>query len=342
MADTRFYLKSDPISLEDLAPQLEARLAEPNSDTLLIEDVAPLSSADYGQIAFCGSPKYHDDLRQSKATACIVREGDVDVVPNGMAILVSEDPQKSYALAAAYFYEIRDPIVGAGTKLLIDPSAQIEKGVGIGPGSVIGARAEIGRGTTIGPNVTIGPGVTIGRNSTVNAGAVVQFTLAGNEIVIQPNASIGGEGFGFASGLAGHHKVPQLGRVILQDRVEVGACSAIDRGTVEDTVIGEGTKIDNLVQIGHNCVIGRHCVVVGMVGLSGSTTLGDFVVLGGNAGAAGHLTIGDGAQVAAKAGITKSLPAGGVYGGYPAKPVSQWRREMAALSRLGKQKKRKV
>jgi UDP-3-O-[3-hydroxymyristoyl] glucosamine N-acyltransferase len=168
----------------------------------------------------------------------------------------------------------------------------------------------------------------------------IQCAHIGDEVVIQAGAVIGASGFGFASLAEGHVKIPQLGRVLVQDRVEIGANSTIDRGALGDTLIGEGTKIDNLVQIGHNTRVGRHCVMAGQVGLSGSVTLGDFVLLGGKVGVADHVTIGDRVRVAALSGVGTDLEAGADYGGIPARPLMQWKREIAALAKLARTRKR--
>jgi len=199
---------------------------------------------------------------------------------------------------------------------------------------VIGADVEIGFGTVICANAVIGTGTRIGRGCVVGANATVQHALIGDRVLLHPGVCVGQDGFGYAMGPQGHLKVPQIGRVIIQDDVEIGANTTVDRGANRDTVIGEGTKIDNQVQIGHNVVIGRHCVIVSQVGLSGSCTLEDFVAIGGQSGVRGHVTVGMGAQVAAVSVVNEDLPAGGRYGGTPAKPVKQWFREVAALRKL--------
>jgi len=223
----------------------------------------------------------------------------------------------------------------------VDPSAKIGDGVRLSPGVVIGPNVEIGERTILGPNVVIGRGVAIGRDCEVGSNVSITHAYIGDGVVILPGAQIGQPGFGFASGASGHVKIPQIGRVLVQDRVEIGACATIDRGAIGDTVIGEGTKIDNLVQIGHNTHIGRHCVIVSQVGISGSCSIGDFVVIGGQAGIADHVTIGDGARLAARTGVFPGeLKGGQDYGGVPARPVKEWLRDMVVLTKLSKAKKR--
>ena len=214
------------------------------------------------------------------------------------------------------------------------PTARLELGVVVDVGARIGPGAEIGHGTIVGPNAVVGGNVRIGRNCAIGAGATILHALVGDRVVIHPGAHIGQDGFGFVPGKLGHLKVPQVGRVIIQDDVEIGASSTVDRGANRDTVIGEGTKIDNLVQIGHNVAIGRHCLVAGQAGISGSCTLGDYVMLGGQVGLADHITIGEGAQLAAKSGVMHDVPPGEQWMGSPAIPVRTFMREVVTLRRL--------
>jgi UDP-3-O-[3-hydroxymyristoyl] glucosamine N-acyltransferase len=222
----------------------------------------------------------------------------------------------------------------------VAPSAKIGSGTVVAPGAQIGVHVEIGRNCIIGQGAIIGRGVQIGHDVVIGPHVSISHALIGDHVSIFAGSRIGQDGFGFVGGATGHFKIPQLGRVIIQDNVEIGANCCIDRGALADTVIGEGTKIDNLVQIGHNTHVGRHCILAALVGLSGSIEVGDFVVMGGQVGVADHVTIGSGAQIAGKAGVTGNLAGGQVYGGFPAKPVGQWRREMGAIALLAKGKLR--
>ena len=214
------------------------------------------------------------------------------------------------------------------------PSARIEEGARIEAGAIIGREAQVGRGSTIAAGAVIGYRVTIGRGCYIGPGATVAHALVGDRVILHAGVRIGQDGFGFAMGAEGHLKVPQIGRVIIQDDVEIGANTTIDRGALKDTIIGEGTKIDNLVQIGHNVVIGRHCVIVAQVGISGSTELGDFVVMGGQSGVVGHVKIGAGAQIAGASHVKDDVPPGARMGGTPAVPLRDYARQIAILKRL--------
>src|ERR1700688_831969 len=224
---------------------------------------------------------------------------------------------------------------GIAPSAIIDASAHLEDGVIVDPLAVIGPRVEIGAGTVIGAGAVIGADVRIRRDCNVGARSAIQFALIGNNVLIHPGCSIGQDGYGFIFfGPEGHLKVPQTGRVLIQNNVEVGAGTTIDRGSLRDTVIGEGTKIDNQVQIGHNVTIGRHCLLAAQIGLAGSLTIGDNVALGAKVGINNHLHIGDGAQVTAMSAVKDDIPAGGRWGGHFAKPTKQWFREIIAVERL--------
>jgi UDP-3-O-[3-hydroxymyristoyl] glucosamine N-acyltransferase len=339
MRDSRFFPAPQPLRLAELAEFVEARLLRGDPDAT-VAGAAPLESAGKGDITFLDNPKYVRHLAATRATACLCQERYAERAPEHVAVLVTEEPYRAYSRYLAYAFPAALRPAGffgapdsGGT---VHPDARLEDGVRIEPGAVVGARAEIGRGTVISAGTVIGEAVAVGRDCSIGANASIQFALIGNRVIIHPGVRIGQDGFGFVMGRDGHRKVAQIGRVIIQDDVEIGANTTIDRGANRDTVVGEGTKIDNQVQIAHNVEIGRHCIIVAQVGISGSTKLGDFVVIGGQTGVNGHVNIGDGAQIAAVSVVHGDVPPGARWGGVPAKPVKEWFREMGALRKLAR------
>lgn len=340
MADPRFFDNRGPFPLAELCAQIGATLDADADPRALVSDVATLDSAGSTQLAFCASKATARTLQHSPAGFCIVdKEAAGAVKPAGMTLLTSGSALHAFAAAARLFYPAHGTS-GWTPGQSVHPTAKLGADVSLGPGVVIGPGAEIGDRTRLGPNCVIGRGVALGRDCEFAANVTVTHALVGDRVHILPGAQIGQPGFGFASGQTGHAKVPQLGRVIVQDDVEIGACTTIDRGALGDTVIGEGTKIDNLVQIGHNTKTGRHCIIVAQAGVSGSCELGDFVILGGQVGIADHVHLGDGARVASKSGVPPGdYPGGTDYGGYPVRLAKDWRREVAALVLLAKRRK---
>lgn len=331
MPDVRFFTTSAPLGLDDLAALTGGEVVRRSDVT--IARVSPLATADAGSVAFMADRKFAAALTASAAGVVIVPPSAVDAAPASAAVIVSREPQAAWARVAAHLHR---PVALEAVRA---EDACEDQTVVLEPGVVVGSGARIGRGTRIGANTVIGAGVQIGRDCLIGAGATIGFALIGDRVKIYAGARVGEAGFGAAGAVGGPVDIPQLGRVILQDGVTVGANTCIDRGAYGDTVIGENTKIDNLVQIGHNCLIGRNCLIAAHTGISGSCTVGDNVMFGGKAGIGDHITIGDGARVAAGAGVLADIPAGETWSGYPAKPIRQFLREAVWLARQVNRKK---
>ncbi len=307
-----------------------------------IADIAPLDRAGPSDLSFLDNAKYADQFASTHAGACLTSERFSKQAPERVVVLRVREPYRAFvAVARALFPHALRPsslfeATGIVAGALVHPSARIENGATIDPGAVVGPRAEIGAGSVIGATAVIGPEVRIGRDCSIGSGVSIANTLIGDRVIIHPGCRIGQDGFGYLAGPKGHEKIPQIGRVIIQDDVEIGANSTIDRGGLRDTMIGEGTKIDNLVQIGHNVSIGRHCILAGQVGVSGSATIEDYVMLGGQVGVADHASIGAGTAIVAQSGIMSKIPPGQRWGGSPAMPLREWWRMIAAMRRLGR------
>lgn len=339
MVDNRFFANHGPFTAGDLAAAVGATLQDASHAARPLRDVAPLDRASETDVSFFDNSKYVEQFLRSNAGACFVRPKFADQVPATMAALLTEDPYRCYALTAQRFYPAPRTAPGIHATAVIDPTAKIGNDVAIGPGAVISAEAIIGDRANIDANAVIYRGVTIGEDSCIGSSSTISHAIIGNRVLIHRGVHIGQDGFGFALGRDGHVKVPQLGRVVIEDDVEIGSGTTIDRGTGPDTFIGEGTKIDNLVMIGHNVNIGRRAVIIGQCGISGSTRIGDGAMLAGQAGIAGHLKIGAGAKIAAKSGVMNDIPPGASFGGTPAMPVVDWHRQTIALQRLIKPKR---
>ena len=338
MSHPGFFSIAGPFSLAEIAAATGATLADDVDAARTYRGVKPLSEAGPDDITFLDNRKYFPQLASTNAGACLILPELAGNVPAETATLVTPKPYRGFALALQLFYPdaIFPKTAAGGETAPVDPTAVLEDGAVIEPGAIVGPEAQIGRDARIAAGAVVGYRVTIGRGSYIGPGATVTNALIGDRVTVHAGVCIGQDGFGFAMGPEGHLKVPQIGRVIIQDDVEIGAGTTIDRGALKDTIIGEGTKIDNLVQIGHNVVMGRCCVIVAQTGISGSAELGDFVVMGGQSGSVGHVKIGSGAQVAGAAHVKNDIPPGERVGGTPAKPLRQWARELAAISRLGK------
>ena len=341
MAQPTFFEQPPTSTLAEIAALTKAHLLDPSRGGQQVRGLASLDEAGPMHLAFFDNLKYADQLASTKAGACMVSARFEAKVPPHVAVLRAAQPFRAFVTIARELYAgaLRPQswfgYTGIAASAIIDPSAHLEDGVIVDPLAVIGPNVEIGAGTVIGAGAVIGANVRIGRDCNVGARTSIQFALLGNNVLIHPGCSIGQDGYGFVFfGPDGHLKVPQVGRVLIQNDVEIGAGTTIDRGSLRDTVIGEGTKIDNQVQIGHNVTIGRHCLLAAQIGLAGSLTIGDNVALGAKVGINNHLHIGDGAQVTAMSGVKDDIPANGRWGGYFAKPTRQWFREIIAVERL--------
>ena len=320
MPDLRFFTPAkDAFSLEEIAQISSCEIIGDSSKTIM--SVAPLDRAGTDDLSFLDNIKYKEQFLDTKAGACFVQPEMVELAPKGVVLLVTPSPYKAYALAAQAIYP------------------QQKQDGSIHASAVIGSGVEIGDGTIIEAGAVIGENVVIGQNCRIGPNAVISHAIIGDHVNIYPGAKIGQDGFGFAIDPSGYVKVPQLGRVVIESHVEIGANTCIDRGAGPDTVIGQGTWIDNLVQIGHNVKIGKGCVIVSQVGISGSTVVDDYVVMGGQVGVAGHLHIASGARIAAQSGIMRDIPAGQEMMGSPALPIKEYMRQVATLKRLIQKKK---
>jgi UDP-3-O-[3-hydroxymyristoyl] glucosamine N-acyltransferase len=323
MIDPRFYEALGPATVRALAPDAEIG----GEAGRLVSSAAPADRAGPDDLCYYEA-KGGAPLLTSPA-ACVIAPASAHLAPNAGALILSDAPRSAFARIVVKLARPRRFEAGPA----IDPSARLEDGVYLAPGVVIGAGAQIGAGAVIGPNAVIGPGVAIGRRTQIGAGAKIGFALIGDDVVILAGAVIGEAGFGVAGDIAGLVDVPHLGRVVIQDRVTIGANTAVDRGVFGDTTIGEDTKIDNLCQIAHNVSIGRGVLIAAFGGISGSTIIGDRVTMGGRVGVSDHRTIGAGAVLAAGSAVLQDVSAGETVAGYPAKPIRKWMRETAWLSR---------
>lgn len=334
MADSRFHKVTSAKSLKDLAAVCGAELASSDGSETIIKDVASLEKAGAEDISFLDNVKYKEVFQITKAGACIIAPKFKEFAPKGCQLLISDTPYKAYALIAQAFYPEDYPDSDVSAQAHIDASTKIGTGTTVEAGAVIGANVDIGKNCWIEANAVISHDVQIGSGCRIGANATVSHAIIGSNTRLYPGVRVGQDGFGFAIYPAGHVKVPQLGRVIIGDHVEIGANTCIDRGAGPDTVIGDSVWIDNCVQIGHNVKIGKGCVIVAQAGIAGSTVLEDYVVVAAQVGVAGHLKIGQGANIGAQSGVMNDLPAGARVVGAPAMPVKQFMRQVATLKKL--------
>ncbi|SMP02765.1 UDP-3-O-[3-hydroxymyristoyl] glucosamine N-acyltransferase [Desulfurobacterium pacificum] len=304
------------------------------NENVEINSISEIQNAEEGDLTFLTNPKYKKYLEKTKASAIIVEKPI-----KGLEItqLICEEPYVAFAKALSIFYPEDLPSPHISPKATISASAKVGNNCYIGDNVVIEENAVIGDNVILFPGVYIGKNSKVGDNSVIFPNVVIYHNVKiGNWVRIHAGSVVGSDGFGYAFSKKEMKvfKVPQTGGVVIEDFVEIGANTTIDRGTIGDTVIGEGTKIDNLVQIGHNVKIGKYCFIVSQVGISGSTKIGDFVTLAGKVGVAGHIEIASNVTVGAKSGVTKSIKEPGVYAGFPVKPYREWRKIQALVDRL--------
>lgn len=329
--DLRFYDFLGEQTLDAICSSVQAEVI--GDGTVTISSLAAAHEGAAGDIVFFEGKAPGAANISAASTACFVTQASVEHLPNGVIALVCERPRWSHMMAARLLFAPKDWL-SEGDAPSIHETARIAETAVIGAGAAIGAR------TMIGPNAVIGPGVQIGHDCEIGPTSSIQFALIGNNVKLLSSVRIGETGFGILQGPNGSEDIAHWGRSIIQDYVSIGAGTCVDRGVYGDTIIGERTKIDNMVQIAHNAVVGRNCLFAGFSGVSGSSTVGDGVIMGGRVGIADHLEVGDGAILTADAGVMTNVPAGETWGGRPAKPFRQFLREVAWLQRQVKRGKK--
>jgi UDP-3-O-[3-hydroxymyristoyl] glucosamine N-acyltransferase len=338
MADPRFFERRGPFSLEFLANAVGGVLDADADRQRMIGDIAPLDRAGPDDITFFEDKRRAVSFADAGAGACLVRRGEHASAPPKMPLVRVDQPYLAFIKLGHLFYP--EPAVepGIDKRAVVDASAVLGAGCRVEAGAIIGPRAELGASCLVEPHAVIGPGCVLGPDCRIGVGVTISHALIGARVRLAPGVRIGQPGFGFVPSGVGFERVPQFGRVIIGDDVDIGANTTIDRGVSGDTVIGAGCIIDNLVQIAHNVTMGQGCIIVAQAGIAGSTTLADHVVIGGQAALRDHLKIGKGARVAARGGVMRDIEPGGEVGGAPAVPIRQFHRQTVALARLARRK----
>ena len=333
MVDTRFYNKKENVTLADVAKVTDSVLQDTTKAGEIVSDIATMQKAGNSEICFFYDRKSKELAPQINALACVTTTDLAQFVPQCVAVLINENPKIAFIKLNEFMYSLAKPSSGIDESAKIAKSAKIGKDCYIGANVVIGENVEIGDNCRIEPNVVIEDGCIIGARTRIASNASIAYAIIGTDCYIYSGARIGYDGFGFQLMNGQHHRIVQLGRVIIGNDVEIGANACIDRGALDDTVIGDGCRIDNLVQIAHNDKLGRGCVIVAQVGIAGSCTLGNYVVCGGQVGLADHLNIGDGVQIAAQSGVMRDIEAGSVMMGSPCVPFKDFMRQVAFLQK---------
>lgn len=325
------------LKLSELAQWIDGDIVRGGLD-LSLTGMAALDMAGPHDVSFLGNEKYFSQFLETKAAAVIVPRGVTEGPPDA-ALIAVDNPTLAFSVVVRHFAEAaRKFAPGVHPRAFVDPGATLDPTkVCVHPGAVVMAGASVGDGTELGPNCVIGADVVVGKDCHIMANATVrERCVLGDRVILQPGAVIGSDGYGYEFSGGRHVKIEQVGIVEIGDDVEIGSNTTIDRARFGKTLIGEGTKIDNLVQIGHNCVIGKHCLIIALTGISGSTKLGNYVTVAGQVGTVGHITIGDKATVTARAGVTANLPGGEIYAGNPAQPFRDEMKQRANTRRLPK------
>ncbi len=336
MVDKTFYINKGPLTLAQIAEICEANLEDKAQADVLISDIATMFHAKEGEVCFFYDKKAKEKAAEIKATCCVTTEELKSFVPANVIKLISANPKLAFLKLNKAFYEEQKHRAEISRTAKIAPSAKIGENAYIGEYVVIEEGVEIGTNCVIEHNAVIGRNCKIGNNCRIGACASLSYTIMGNDCYIYTGARIGQDGFGFMVINGKHERIPQLGRVIIGNDVEIAANTCVDRGALDDTVIGDGCRIDNLVQVAHNDVLGRGCVIVSQTGIAGSCTLGDYVVCGGQSGFADHLNIGAGAQIGAQSGLMRDVEPGAIVMGTPAVPIKDFMRQVSNIQKLGK------
>ncbi len=336
MPDVRFFHRAGPFPLRDIAALVGAEPLGPEAEAVTIRDIGPLDSAGPHDISVFTDVRYRDALVPTRARAIIISRSLARYAADSSRLIYVKDPRLAYALVGQLFYPLPALEPGIHPRAHVHDSAIIGAGTQIDAGAVIGRGAEIGERCHIGGNTVLGDYVQLGDECRVGANTSISHALIGKRVGIETGVTIGSQGFGFVPGAKGLTRMLQLGRVVIEDDVQIGANCAIDRGATGDTLIGAGTVIDNLVQIAHNVRLGKNCVICAQVGIAGSTVVGDGVMMGGQVGIVDHVRVGAGARIAAMSGVMRNVEPAAVVGGIPSLPIKAWHRQTIGLARLFK------
>lgn len=334
MVDTSFYKNNGPFTLQQIAEFCEAELKDASKANVTVNNIDTMERATTNDICFFYDKKAKAKGAEIKATACVTTADLAQYVAHNVTVLISSNPKLAFLKLNCRLYAEFQPKPDIASSAIVHPSAVIGKNSFIGEHVVVGEDVKIGDNCIIEAGVVINKACKIGNNCRIGSNATISFCLMGNDCYIYSGARIGLDGFGFMM-IAGQHKrIPQVGRVIIGNDVEVGANSCIDRGALDDTIIGDGCRIDNLVQIAHNDKLGRGCIIVAQAGIAGSCNFGDYVVCGGQTGFADHLNVGSGAQIGAQSGVMRDIEPGSVMMGYPATSIKDFMRQVAYLQKF--------